>query len=313
MNPKAITLDLGGTRIKIGTAEGEVLIADSIIDAFSDAGLKPRLPAIEAEISALLTKSHLSASDIAGIGISIPGIVDSKQMKLLSVNEKYADAVGFDFAGWAMKNWNLPVVLENDARCALIGEWQYGAGKGCDNLVMVTLGTGIGGAAIIDGKVVRGKHFQAGILPGHFTVNYHGAECNCGNVGCVEAEASSWRLPDLAARNPLFKSSPLSKTMTIDYKEVFDLAERGDALSEELVRHSIEVWSACVVNLIHAYDPEMAIIGGGIMRNASRILPAIASRVEKHSWTPWGKVRIVPAAQTDFAALLGAGYLVCHV
>lgn len=313
MNSKAIALDLGGTRIKIGIVEEGALIADTIIDAFSGAGLLSRLPAIEAEVSALLSKSNLHSTDISGVGISIPGIVDSKRMKLLSVNEKYADAVGFDFAQWSKKVWGLPAVLENDARCAMIGEWQYGAGKGCDNLVMVTLGTGIGGAAVMEGKVVRGRHFQAGILPGHFTVNYRGAECNCGNIGCVEAEASSWRLPDLAARNPLFESSPLSKLQTIDYKEVFELAEKGDALSKGLVRHSIEVWSACVINLIHAYDPEVVVIGGGIMRNAERILPEIASGVAKHAWTPWGKVNIVPAEQTDFAALFGAGYLVSHI
>lgn len=313
MNPKAISLDLGGTRIKIGIVEGGILIADSIIDALSEGGLIPRLSAVEAEISALLSKSNLRATDISGVGISIPGIVDSKRMKLLSVNEKYSDAVDFDFAQWSKKALGLPVVLENDARCAMIGEWQYGAGKGCDNLVMVTLGTGIGGAAVMEGRVVRGKHFQAGILPGHFTVNYCGAECNCGNIGCAEAEASSWRLPDLAARNPLFELSPLSKSPTIDYKEVFKLADNGDALSEGLIRHSVEVWSACVINLIHAYDPEVVVIGGGIMRNAGRILPEIASRVAKRAWTPWGKVKIVPAEQMDFAALFGVAHLVSHV
>ncbi len=309
MSTKAIALDLGGTRIKIGIIDGGTLIADSIIDAFSGGGLVRRLQAIESEISALLTKSAVQVGSVGGIGISIPGIVDSSEMRLLSVNEKYADAVGFDFAGWARKKWGLPLVLENDARSALIGEWQYGAGRGCDNLVMVTLGTGIGGAAIMGGEVLRGKHFQAGILPGHFTVNIHGTECNCGNIGCVESEASSWRLPDLASRHSLFASSALSRSKAIDYKELFELADKGDRLSLELVEHSLEAWSACVVNLIHAYDPELAVIGGGIMRNASRILPEITSRVEKHAWTPWGKIKIVPAQQTDFAALLGVSYI----
>ncbi len=309
MSSKAIALDLGGTRIKIGVTDGGRIIADSIIDAFSGGGFIPRLHAVEAEVSSLLSKSGLGANDVRGIGISIPGIVDSKEMKLLSVNEKYSDAVGFDFKGWARKNWDLPLVIENDARAAIIGEWQYGAGKGCDNLVMVTLGTGIGGAAVVEGKVLRGKHFQAGILPGHFTINYHGHDCNCGNVGCVESEASSWRLPDLARQNPLFKSSPLSELQIVDYREVFESAEKGDKLSGELIIHSVEAWSACVINLIHAYDPELVIIGGGIMRSGSTILREISTRVHKHAWTPWGKVRIVPAEQMDFAALLGIGYL----
>ncbi len=309
MNSKVIALDLGGTRIKIGIVDGGTLVAESVIEARSGSGLVQRLPAIEAEISSLLSRAGVNVEALGGIGISMPGIVDSAEMRLLSVNEKYSDAVGFDFPGWARKKWNLPIVIENDARSALIGEWQYGAGKGYDNVVMVTLGTGIGGAAVVEGKVLRGKHFQAGILPGHFTVDFHGATCNCGNIGCVEAEASSWRLPDLAARHPLFESSPLSKSSRIDYGEVFSLAGKGDRLSKELVDRSIEVWSACVVNLIHAYDPEIVIIGGGIMRNESRILPAISSYVDKHAWTPWGKVKIVPAEQKDFAALLGVSYL----
>ncbi len=310
MSLKAIALDLGGTRIKVGITDGGRLLANSVIDAYSSGGLVPRLHAIEAEVSSLLLKAGLRTNDAAGVGISIPGIVDSNEMKLLSVNEKYRDAVGFDFQRWAKENWDLPLVLENDARAAVIGEWQYGAGKGCDNLVMVTLGTGIGGAAIVEGKVLRGTHFQAGILPGHFTINYHGDNCNCGNVGCVESEASSWRLPNLARRNPLFKSSQLSKLQVIDYKEVFELAEKGDRLSEELVRHSVDAWSACVVNLIHAYDPELVIIGGGIMRSGSRILQEISSRVYENAWTPWGKVQIVQAEQMDFAALLGVSWLI---
>ncbi len=309
MTSRAIALDLGGTRIKIGITEGGNILADSIIDALSGENLTQRLLAAEAEISSLLRKSGTEVNEVAGVGISIPGIVDSKEMKLLSVNEKYSDAVGFDFKGWAKKTWNLPLVLENDARAAIIGEWQYGAGEGCDNLVMVTLGTGIGGAAVVEGKVLRGKHFQAGILPGHFTINYLGVACNCGNIGCAESEASSWRLPDLAARNPLFKSSLLSKSQTIDYKTVFDSAEKGDRVAEELVAHSIDAWSACVTNLIHAYDPELVIIGGGIMRSGTTILKEVSSRVHNHAWTPWGKVSIVPAKQMDYAALLGVGYL----
>jgi glucokinase len=309
MTSKVIALDLGGTRIKIGIVDGGQLIGHSIIDAYSGHGLVPRLPVIESAISTFLSTLRIPVSGLSGIGISIPGIVNSGTMQLISVNAKFADAVGFDFTGWAKKTWQLPLVLENDARCAMIGEWQFGAGRGCDNLVMVTLGTGIGGAAVIGGNVLRGKHFQAGCLPGHFTINYHGTRCNCGNIGCVESEASSWRLPDLAAQHPLYGSSPLSQSPEIDYKLIFELAEKGDRLSMDLVSHSIDAWSACVINLIHAYDPERAIVGGGIMRSASRILPEISSRVDKYAWTPWGKVKVLPAEQLDYSALLGLSFL----
>lgn len=307
---RAIALDLGGTRIKIGIVEAGRLLAHSVIGAESAEGFRKRLPSIENEMASLLRQTGMSRTEVSGIGLSMPGIVDVNEKRLLSVNGKFSDAVGFDFAGWARDRWSLPVVLENDARSALIGEWRHGAGRGCDNLVMVTLGTGIGGAAVIEGKVLRGIHYQAGILPGHFTVNVHGAACNCGNVGCVEAEASSWRLPDIVANNPLFSTSSLSKLDVIDYKAVFGQARLGDSLSAEIVSLSIETWAACVINLIHAYDPEIVIVGGGIARSAPDILPGISEKVSKHAWTPWGKVRIVPAEQPDFAALLGAAHLV---
>ncbi len=310
---KTIAIDLGGTRIKVGiVANGEVL--NSIfVDAFSEQGLLPRLPVLEESIDHLVKQLNLTFGDIAGIGISIPGIVDSRQMKLLSVNKKFSDAVDFDFPAWALRKWNKPLVIENDARCATVGEWQFGSGKGCDNLVMLTLGTGVGGSAIIEGKLLRGKHFLAGCLVGHFTINYEGDTCNCGNIGCVESEASTWRLPERARSNMLFSSSQLSAYETIDYRLVFELAGQGDELSKMLVNQSLDAWSAGIINSIHAYDPDMVILGGGIMRSHEVILPYITQKVEQHAWTPWGKVEIKAARFPDSAALYGLDYLVNNI
>ncbi len=304
-----IALDLGGTRIKIGIVRQGNILASRLVDAYSDNGLLPRISIIEETIDQLLMEGCIPMSDIWGLGISIPGIVDSKNMKLLSVNKKFSDAVNIDFPAWAMQKWGLPLIIENDARCALVGEWQYGAGKNCDNLVMVTLGTGVGGSTIIEGKLLRGSHFLAGCLAGHSTINYHGETCNCGNVGCVESEASSWRLPEMARKHLLFPSSNLSGCETIDYKQVFQLAGEGDLLAIELTRHSLDAWSAGVINLIHAYDPELVIIGGGIMKSSQAILPVIQEYVERHAWTPWGKVKVVCAQNPDWAALQGLDFL----
>jgi glucokinase len=174
---------------------------------------------------------------------------------------------------------------------------------------MVTLGTGIGGAAMVEGKLLRGRHFQAGCLGGHFTINLDGKPCNCGNVGCVEAEASSWSIPERARSDPGFSSSLLASAEVIDYMTLFSLARERDPLAERLVRHSINAWSSGIVNMIHAFDPERVIIGGGIMRSSDQILPHIAEYVKRHAWTPWGTVQIAAAQDMDNAALLGIGYL----
>jgi glucokinase len=308
-----IAIDLGGTRIKTGIVSNGEVLNSIFVDAFSDKGLLPRLPLLDESIDHLMKQINISIDDIAGFGISIPGIVDSRQMKLLSVNKKFNDAVDFDFPAWAFSKWHKPLVIENDARCALVGEWQFGAGKGSDNLVMITLGTGVGGAAIIEGKLLRGKHFQAGCLGGHFTVNYKGDTCNCGNIGCVESEASTWRLPEMARSHMLFSSSQLSAYDVIDYRLAFGLAGAGDELSKILVNQSLDAWSAGIVNSIHAYDPDMVILGGGIMKSGETILPYIREKVQQHAWTPWGKVEIVPALFPDSAALYGLDYLVKNI
>jgi len=306
---KTIALDLGGTRIKIGVIEGNAILASSMIEAFSTNGLRARLASIEEAVFELLRSYRIALNDIAGIGISVPGIVDPRQKTVLSVNQKYFDSVGFDFRGWAHEKFGLPIYLENDARAALVGEWKYGAGQGCDNLVMVTLGTGVGGATIIEGKLLHGKHHQAGCLGGHFTINFVGQLCNCGNIGCVETEASSWSLPQQAMSDAEFPASLLAKNGTIDYERLFAAAKRNDALADKLVHNSLLAWGSCVVNLIHAYDPETVIIGGGIMRSADVILPFIRKYVDSLAWTPWGKVSIVTARDTDNAALFGIAAL----
>jgi len=303
---KTLALDLGGTRIKMGIVERDKILASSIIDALSAGGLQGRLPDIEEAASGLLGRV---GEPVAGMGISAPGIVDPHASRVTSINAKYADAVGFDFPSWAKKSFGLPLRMENDARSALVGEWQFGAGRGCNNLVMVTLGTGIGGAAMIDGKLLYGKHFQAGCLGGHFTIDYEGDECNCGNIGCAESIASSWALPLRAKRDPAYTASPLSKGASLDYRALLHYSDDGDSLSQRLLQESLRAWTMCVINLIHAYDPEMVILGGGLMQSAEAILPAVRDGVHRHAWTPWGKVQILKARDTENAALLGISYL----
>jgi len=306
---KAIAFDLGGTRLKLGLVSNEKIIAETVLPSFSGNGLKPRIQSIEAAVSRLLVQTKTKISELSGVGISIPGIVDTVQMRVLSVNKKFEDVTDFDFNEWTQNTWGIPVYLENDARSALIGEWQYGAGQNCDNLVLVTLGTGIGGAAMIEGKLLHGRHFQAGCLGGHFTINMHGRQCTCGNTGCVESEASSWILPELFRNHAGFIESKASAAGLLDFETLFTLAEQGDTTATDVMNHCLNAWSAGIVTMIHAYDPEKVIIGGGVMKSEKIILPYIREKVAQRAWTPWGKVQIDAATFTDQAGQLGVTYL----
>lgn len=304
-----IAFDLGGTKIKMGIVRSGKLIGWTSVKANSDKGLVPGLPVIENGMRVLLEKNKLSQKDIDGVGIASPGLVNTDEMKVISINEKYADIIDFDLKKWAKDTWSAPLFLENDARAALAGEWQSGAGKGYDNIVGLTLGTGLGTSAVMQGNLVRGKHFQAGILGGHFIVNVNGAQCNCGNIGCAEAEASTWNLKTQASREPRWESSPLSKIPDVDYEAVFNLADEGDKLSLKMRQHGLDIWSSTVINMIHAYDPEIVVLNGGVMARDDVIIPYIQQKVDCQAWVGWGKVEIVKAENLNTAALLGVAYL----
>ena len=305
-----IAIDLGGTVIKTGLLKSGKLLADKKIEALSFNGLRNMLPGIEKVINQLLEESEIKSKQILGIGLSFAGLVDSDQNRIISTNKKYDDGPETDLVAWAREKWKWPLYAMNDARMALLGEWKHGAGQGCDNIVMVTIGTGIGSAVLLNGNILLGKHFQAGNLGGHFTVNHKGSQCTCGNIGCVEAEASTWRLPSLFQQHPGYESSSLRAEHKKDFKALFAHADRGDKTAGDILEHCISVWAAGIINLIHAFDPEIIILAGGIIKSAPFFMPKVQEIIDRHAWTPWGKVKLVTARNSDTAALYGGDYLV---
>ncbi|MCA9261071.1 MAG: ROK family protein [Planctomycetales bacterium] len=302
-----LACDLGGRRIKLGVvAEGRV-VRQSTIAAHADAPLPERLPALVEAFRTLCEQHGITFSQCRAIVIGYPSVVDVEQARILDHFGKFGDAAAFDLRAWARHELGLPLALENDARLALIGEWQIGAGRGRDNVAMMTLGTGLGAAAVIRGQPLRGAHGQCGILGGHATVQIGGRPCVCGNVGCAEAEASTSVLPELLKSHPEFAHSPLAAHgREIGYEHVMSCAAAGDPAAQFAKDRSLQVWGAMAVNLIHAYDPELLILGGGVMGSRDVILPAISEYVNAHAHGAWGKVDVVESQLGDHAALLGS-------
>jgi glucokinase len=305
-----LAADFGGRRIKLGLVRNGVVAAENVIAAQSQQSLGARLGEVASELKALCESQNVALTDCAGIAFAYPSIIDVENARILDHFGKFGDVSQFDLRQWARETFDLPFAIDNDARMALLGEWRYGAEKNCDDLAILTLGTGLGTSAVIEGKVLRGAHGQAGILGGHTTVNYHGRECVCGNIGCAESEASTWRIKELAASHPEFEKSKLSKEGLIDYAAIFRLAAENDPCAVALRDHSLKVWSVAVTNLIHSYDPEKVILAGGIMRSGAIIIPAVQEWLSRHAHTPWGKVQILPSTLGDHAALLAGEWLV---
>lgn len=230
-------------------------------------------------------------------------------MKVLSTNGKYDDAVGVDFCKWARERTGLLLRMENDARGALLGEWRYGAGLGVNNLVMVTLGTGIGTAVILDGKPFTGSHFSGGILGGHILVNSGGRRCSCGAVGCLESEASGWVLPELVRSHAQYPESSLFGLDTIGYFELLTHAAAGDACACAVQEHCFRMWGEALVSFIHMYDPQRIVIGGGLMNSPELVLASFRETVAKHIWGDPEQVDIVVTQHPNDAGLIGAAAL----
>lgn len=306
---KTLVADFGGTRLKLGLLEAGRLVAQEIVPAQAQLPLRPRLPEIAAVLRRLAMTQGGSLAECAGLAVSFPSLMHPVSGRILTEFGKFRDAPEIDLAAWARHALGLPLAIENDARMALIGEWQHGAGRGCDNLVMLTLGTGLGTATVIEGRVLRGPHGQAGCLSGHLSVRYDGRHCACGNVGCAEAEASTVVLGQLARERSDFAGSALAQEAVLDYAAVFRHAAAGDACALALREHSLRVWGALVVNLIAAYDPERVVIGGGIAASGDVILPALQQHVDRHAMTPWGRVMVVRAELGDGSALLAGEWL----
>ncbi|RAV30509.1 ROK family protein [Sinomicrobium soli] len=302
-----IGIDMGGTRIKTGLVDEDGNIRKTgVLEAKSGRGMDDVLKEMSVMIDGLCADKSYR---VTGIGIAFPGIVDAGKNRVLSDYVKYPGAAQTDFEGWARQNWGLRVAVENDARAALLGEWQYGAGKGCDNLVMITLGTGVGTAVLMEGKLLRGKNFLAGNLGGHMSINYNGPQCNCGNTGCVESLASTWALKHHLEKRKDLAGSSLGFEKNPDYESVFRCARAGDSLAIEVRDNSVKAWGTGVVNLVHAYDPDKIIMGGGIMKSKDDILPGIEKIVEKYSWVPPGSLPVVVADRKETAGILGTSYI----
>jgi glucokinase len=302
---KVLAVDLGGTHATCALVENQTCVDSMVIDYRAAGGLQPLLPEIAIALRGICSRAAVAFRDLAGVAMTFCGLVDSSTGRVLSTNGKFPDATELDLPGWSESELALPLRLENDARMALLGERYAGAARGIEDVVMVTLGTGIGGAAMIGGHLLRGRHFQAGCLGGHLPVKLDGRTCTCGAVGCAESEASGWALPIIVKEWPGSEHSSLNQGET-NFERLLEQVAAGDRVALEVREHCLRVWSANAVALIHAYDPEILVYGGGVMKSASSILPFIQEYVARHAWTPWGKVQVKCAELGNNAGIMGA-------
>lgn len=276
---RTVAIDLGGTAVKLGVFEsGGLVAADELSTVDGQIGLDE----VAERVETLLRGERADA-----IGIAVPGVVDLRTSSLLSAHGKYAELLDLDLAAWSQTRFGSRAVVENDARAALIGEIADGVARGARDAVLIVLGTGIGTAAILDGRIVRGRHGHGAILGGHVTVDLDGPRCPCGNIGCAEALASTWALDAAAAAGELVLGPQLAARRAagsaIGIRDVIET--RDEAESAAILDRYLRTWAAVVVSQCHAFDPDVVIVTGGVMRAREVILPALRDRVHADLWS----------------------------
>jgi glucokinase len=305
-NGLGIAVEVGGSHATCALVDGVRLIDKRRVDGVSGR-LASTLEVVEAAVRTLLEAVGARPGECSGVSLAFCGTVDAGSGRVVAVPQgKFADAPELDLAGWSRRAFGLPLRLENDARLALLGEHWSGAARGYDDVAMITLGTGIGGAAMLGGRLLVSRHHQAGVIGGHIPVSVDGRPCSCGGSGCAEAEASTWALPAICAAWPGFGASSLAAENRIDYRTLFRHHDAGDAVATGVLERSCDVWATLAVTLIHAYDPEVLILGGAVMSRSEDILPRIRAHVHDRAWTPGRKVPIEQAALGEDAPLYGA-------
>ena len=301
-----LAIDLGGSHAACALVRGGAIVASKSIPADGASGLGGLLPAFSETLSGLLRTTQIDRSECAAVVLGFCGIVSAREKRVLATNAKFDDATRLDLAAWFQQEFGLPFLMENDARLALLGEYKFGAARGTQDAVMVTLGSGIGGAAVLNGRLVESKHGIAGTIGGHMPVVLNGRICTCGNRGCAESEASTAFLPEIYGQQPGGATGALSNKKTIGFAELFQAVEAGDEPASAALEHCLRVWSALTVALIHAYDPEVVVFGGSVMKRGGEILPRLQEYVNAHAWTLGRIVPLRVAALGPDAALLGA-------
>lgn len=304
--------DVGGTSIKLAVIDNDTILVRDEIPAEADKGLQQALQRMTQTWMELTGKCNLTQDDCTAVGMAFPGVIDPGTERIWTTPAgKFDDSKDMDVQEWGRSHIGRTITVCNDANAAIAGEWRYGAACGCTNVCMMTLGTGVGTGVIVEGRPLRGGHGLAGNAGGHLTINMDGVECLCGNIGCVESEGSSWAVKRQARENPRLASSPLSKEPLIDYEAIFRLAREGDALAKELLECSLRAWAIGAVNMVNCYDPEMLILGGGVMRSADIIVPYVQEYIRRRAWAQW-EVPVVPAKLGNDAGMLGIAYLAAH-
>jgi glucokinase len=307
-------IDIGGTNLVVGSVaeDGSAMVASASEPTHSEAGASDvvdRLVGL-AERAIATTRREAPGAEILGVGVGAPGPLDTKRgIVLLTPNLGW---VNMPLRQLIHDRLGLPAALDNDANCAVLGEWWVGAARGARHAIGITIGTGIGGGLIIDGQLYHGASDVAGEI-GHTTIDTEGRRCKCGNYGCLEAYASG---PNIALRAVEELEAGAESRLRglvggdlgkITAQTVYQAAADGDELALEVVNDTAKVLGVGIGNLLNVFNPEVVVVCGGVTLAGDHLFEPLRREVARRAFKPAVTAcRIVPGELAGTAGVYGA-------
>jgi glucokinase len=307
-------IDIGGTNLVVGSVaeDGSRLYALASEPTNAEAGTRDVLDRLIALTRQTIeqTRRELPGAEIIGVGVGAPGPLDTRSgVVLLTPNLGW---VNLPLRQIIHDRLGLPAALDNDANCAVLGEWWVGAAQGAHQAIGITIGTGIGGGIILDGRLYHGASDVAGEI-GHTTIDTEGRRCKCGNYGCLEAYASG---PNIALRavealevgaESLLPSLVGGDLARVTAQTVYEAAQAGDELALDVVNDTAKFLGAGIANLLNVFNPEVVVICGGVTLAGDHLFVPLRREVARRAFKPAvNACRIVPGGLVGCAGVYGA-------
>jgi glucokinase len=299
----AIGIDIGGTNMRAGLVSREGAVIKRIKQPTSEEVINSLLAAIE----------NLFSDDVAGVGLGVAGVVDRKKKRVM-VSPNLHIIETMDLVGEIEKKFKAPVFIENDANAAALGELWAGAGRGFSDFVLFTLGTGVGGGIVYDGKLLN---VSAEI--GHMTINTDGEKCHCGNSGCLESYASVRAILSRAVtslesgRESLLREYCGGNFYRLTTEDIYKAALDGDNLARELLKNAGRHLGIGIASLINLMSPQAIILSGGLTGAWDIYVQEAIKEASRRAFKELSdRVNIIPSLLKDDAGIVGAAGLVFH-
>lgn len=307
-----VGIDLGGTTIKGGIVDekGKIIISKAIPTEAQRNG-EEIIKSIALLSKELIENAKIPISNINSIGIGSPGLIDSKNKKIILASNINFKNINIEKE--MKKHINLDIYIENDANCATVAEFYFGSMKEYNSGIMITVGTGVGGGVIINGKLLKGE-FMGETELGHIIVDYSKERCSCGQKGCLECFASANAIIKhakmLISKNNNTKILEFSKNIeNIDAKAIFDAYDLQDKLAIEVIERFNKYMAIGIVNYVNIFRPAVICIGGGVSARKEKLTKPIEKIAEKLIFGNRLETKIIPAILGNDAGIIGAAML----